>query len=164
MSCIVIYFSKSGTTKAVATEISRQLNCDTQPIVPAKRYSRLFLKCLFRAYSEKRDKALPKLKGLINLELYDTIILGYPVWMGTCPRIMYSFIKAQRIRGKQIIPFCTYRGSAGSGDKDLMNEFPDLTWRGVLAVKASKAKNCSAEVAAFIEKQKLVKNSGEAPK
>ncbi|MBQ9358082.1 MAG: hypothetical protein IJT95_00885 [Abditibacteriota bacterium] len=164
MSCIVIYYSKSGTTKAVATELSRQLNCDTQAIVPAKRYSRLFLKCLFRAYREKRDNALPKLKGLINLELYDTILLGYPVWMGSCPRVLFSFIKAQRITGKQIIPFCTYRGSAGTGDKDLMNEFPNLTWRGVLAVKASHAKNCSGEVAAFIEKQKLVKNSGEERK
>ncbi|MBO4548635.1 MAG: hypothetical protein J5758_05395 [Abditibacteriota bacterium] len=155
MNPIVIYYSRTGTTKAVAKEISRQLNCDTQVIVPAKRYSRFFLKCLFRAYKEKRDGVWPLLKSKLNLSLYDTIILGYPVWCGSAPRILHSFLKAQKIQGRTIIPFCTYRGDAGTGNDDLMNAFPDNVWKGGMAVRSRNANNCSEEVARFILKNGL---------
>ncbi len=155
MNCIVIYFSRRGHTKAVATEISRQLNCDTKDIVPAKWYSGFYMRCLIRSYKEKRDGILPPIRGKLNLSLYDTIILGFPVWWGSAPRVIFSFMKSHKIQGRRIIPFCTYKGSAANADKDLTEAFPDNEWRGLFAVKSAKAKRCSKEVEEFIKKHNL---------
>ncbi len=66
-----------------------------------------------RANLEQQDEnARPALTPLtVNLDDYDTILLGYPIWWGTLPKIIYTFAETYDLSGKTILPFCTSGGS-----------------------------------------------------
>ena len=55
---------------------------------------------------------------LVNMDEFDTIILGYPIWWGLAPRIIETFLESYDLEGKTIIPFCTSGGS-GMGNSDV---------------------------------------------
>ena len=152
--CIVIYFSRSGKTEAVANEISRCLNCETLRIKPAKRYSRFYPKVLLRAYIERRNNIFPKISktSMPNLSMYDTIIIGYPIWAEEAPRIIYSFLAANKFKNKKIIPFCTYSYKPGNHDDKLAAKFKNNIWLGSLEVKAKNASRCKNQVEEFVRK------------
>ena len=71
--------------------------------------------------SEENDLGkieIPEYKN-INIRKYNVIILGFPIWYGEAPRLIYKFIKDENLDNKIIIPFCT---SAGSDDIDVVEQ------------------------------------------
>ncbi len=114
---IVVYFSATGTTKALAETIAETANADIFEIVPEVTYTSDDLNynnddC--RANREMNDKnARPAIaEGIDNLDDYDTIFLGYPIWWGTMPRIINTFLDTYDLSDKTIMPFCTSGGSS----------------------------------------------------
>ena len=111
----VVYFSATGTTKTIAEKIANESNSDIIEIIPKEKYSSSDLNynsdC--RANREQNDsKARPEIKNKIDISKYDTIYLGYPIWWGTNPKIILTFLDTYDLTGKTIIPFCT-SGSSG---------------------------------------------------
>lgn len=113
---LVVYFSGTGNTKAAANRIAARTGCRVYEIVPAEPYSAADLDyndldC--RAYRERNDEACrPAIAGeALDLSDYDTVILGYPIWFGTLPRILETFLDAYDLSGKTVLPFCTSGGS-----------------------------------------------------
>ena len=72
-----------------------------------------------RATQEQNDPdARPEISGSVeNMEQYEIVFLGYPIWWGQAPRIMNTFIESYDFDGKTVVPFCT-SGSSGFGSSD----------------------------------------------
>lgn len=119
---LVVYYSATGSTKAVAEEIAKNLNTDTFELVPEKPYTSADLNWNdenSRVSSEhsdesKREVALVK-STPDNWEQYDTVYVGYPIWWGIAAWPVNGFVKANDFTGKTVIPFCT-SASSGMGE------------------------------------------------
>lgn len=74
-----------------------------------------------RANREQNDdSARPAISGSVgNMDEYDVVFLGYPIWWGRAPKIVYTFLESYDLSGKTIVPFCTSGGS-GMGGEDIL--------------------------------------------
>lgn len=129
----VVYFSATGTTKEVARIIAGTLNTEAVEIIPEDAYSSDDLdynndNC--RANKEMNDdSARPAIKNDLSAVMdCDSIYIGYPIWWGTAPRIIQTFLEAYDLSGKTVYTFCT---SGGSGVEksvsDLQKLYKDVT-------------------------------------
>ena len=121
---LVVYFSATGTTRSLAEYAAEILNADIYEIVAEDSYTEADLAYYTngRADQEQNDaSARPAISGNVeNMEQYDTIILGYPIWHGQAPRIISTFLENYDFSGKTVIPFCTSHSSGiGSSADDL---------------------------------------------
>lgn len=121
---LVVYFSATGTTKLLAEYAAEILNADLYEIVPEDPYTEEDLAYYTngRADQEQNDPdARPTISGGVeNMDEYDTIILGYPIWHGQAPRIISTFLESYDFSGKMIVPFCTSHSSGiGSSASNL---------------------------------------------
>ena len=121
---LVVYFSWSGNTQSVATEIQNQTGADVFRLVPVESYTDDYDALLEIAQEEQRNGARPKISGSIeNFENYEVIYLGYPNWWGDMPMILYSFLDDYDLSSKTIIPFVT---SGGSGFSDTISTIKSM--------------------------------------
>lgn len=121
---LVVYFSCTGTTELVAEYMTEILGADSYRIVPENPYTEADLAYYTngRADQEQNDPDVrPAISGGVeNMDTYDTIILGYPIWHGQAPRIISTFLESYDFSGKTIIPFCTSHSSGiGSSASNL---------------------------------------------
>ncbi len=121
---LVIYFSATGTTKKVASNIAEVANASLAEIVPKEPYTDADLEYTVdscRANQEQNDEtARPAIKKTIDVSKYDTIYLGYPIWWNDVPKIILTFLDTHDLEGKKIIPFCT------SGSSEIKNSTQTL--------------------------------------
>lgn len=117
---LVVYFSATGNTKAVAETLAGLQGADLYEIVPEQPYTDEDLNYNdrnTRATAEQNDPdARPAIQGSItDFEQYDVVYVGYPIWWGDMPRILYTFFDTYDFGGKTIAPFCTSGSSGLSG-------------------------------------------------
>ncbi len=133
-STLVAYFSATGNTEEIAQHLQTILGASLYEIIPAKPYSDDDLDynasdC--RANQEQNDPSVrPAIDGSVeNMDGYDVILLGYPIWWGEAPRIISTFLESYDFTGKTIVPFCT-SGSSGIGGsaEHLTVLAADATW------------------------------------
>lgn len=119
---LVVYFSATGTTEPLAESAVEILDADIYEIVPEQPYTEEDLAYYTngRADQEQNDpNARPAILGSIeNMDDYDTLILGYPIWHGQAPRIISTFLESYDFSGKTIIPFCTSHSSGIGSSTD----------------------------------------------
>lgn len=121
---LVVYFSWSGNTRAVAESIQTQTGSDVFEIVPSESYTDDYNELLDLAQEEQQNDARPAISGsLEGIENYETIYLGFPNWWGDMPMIIYSFLDEYDLSGKTIAPFCT---SGGSGFSDSIDTIKNM--------------------------------------
>ena len=122
---LVVYFSNTGNTKTIAEYISEELGADLFEIIPAVPYTSADLDyndSSSRSTIEQNDSSSrPEIANTVeNMEQYDTISLGYPIWWGRAPQIISTFLESYNFDGKTIVPFCTSASSGiGSSDTNL---------------------------------------------
>lgn len=114
---LVAYFSVTNTTEGVAEHIANGLHADIYEIVPEDPYTDADLNYNddnSRTTIEMNDPAArPKISGSVeNMEQYDVVFIGYPIWWGDAPRIVSTFMESYDFSGKTIVPFCTSGSSA----------------------------------------------------
>lgn len=110
---LVLYYSQTGATKAVAEELQKQLGADIEAIEAEQPYDGDFQQTIERCQKEMAEGVFPTLKPIkANLDSVDIIFLGYPVWFGTYAPPVASLLKNQTFEGKKIVTFCTF-GSGG---------------------------------------------------
>ena len=119
---LVAVFSASGVTKLVGREIARTSGGDFFEIVPAEKYTSAdlnYMNSRSRSSVEMNDtSARPEIANKVSdMDSYDTVIIGFPIWWGVAPRIIETFLESYDFSGKTIIPFCTSGGS-GVGRSD----------------------------------------------
>lgn len=116
---LVAYFSATNTTKGIARHIANGLKADLYEIIPEDSYTDADLDYNddnSRTTLEMKDSdARPAISGSVkNMEQYDIVFIGYPIWWGDAPRIVSTFMESYDFSGKTIVPFCT-SGSSGIG-------------------------------------------------
>lgn len=126
---LVAYFSATNTTEGVAEHIANGLNADLYEIVPEEPYTDADLNYNdnnSRSTIEMNDpSARPAISGSVeNMEQYDIVFIGYPIWWGEAPRIVSTFMESYDFSGKTIVPFCT---SGGSGIGSSASNLEQLT-------------------------------------
>ena len=124
----VIYFSCTGSTRTAAERIRDMTGADLYELTPEQPYTSQDLSYnndACRASQEQKDPAArPRIAGQpLDLSQYGTIYLGYPIWWGTAPRIINTFLDTYDLTGKTIRPFCT---SGSSGISTSVNEARSL--------------------------------------
>lgn len=131
---LIAYFSATNNTEGVANHLADILNADLYEIVPETPYTSDDLNynntnC--RANRQQNDaSARPAISGSVdNMEQYDVIFLGYPIWWGQAPKIISTFLETYDLSGKTIVPFCT-SGSSGIGSSatNLHSLTGNATW------------------------------------
>ena len=127
---LVVYFSRTGenynvgnvevgNTAMVASYIKEYLNADSFEIVPVEKYPDNYDECTKLASDEQKNNARPQIENKIdNFDGYDTVFVGYPIWWGDLPMIMYTFMEDYDFDGKKVIPFNTHEGSGDAGTYD----------------------------------------------
>lgn len=153
---LVVYFSATGNTKAVAETLTELTGADIYEIVPEQPYTDEDLNYndrTTRATVEQNDPdARPAIQGSItDFEQYDVIYVGYPIWWGDMPRILYTFFDAYDFSGKTIAPFCTSGGSGLSGTPATIAELETgATVLDGLHVSDSDADNAESQVSEWL--------------
>lgn len=124
---LIAYFSRTGenynvgnvevgNTAIMASYMKEYLNADSFEIVPVNKYPDSYDECLKVATKEKEEDARPAIESkLDDISKYDTIFIGYPIWWGEIPQIVYTFMEEYDLSGKTIIPFNTHEGSGDAG-------------------------------------------------
>jgi len=131
---LVAYFSATGTTEGVAEHIANGLNVDIYEIIPEEPYTDADLNYNdnnSRSTIEMNDpSSRPAISGsLENMEQYDIVFIGYPIWWGEAPRIVSTFVESYDFSGKTVVPFCTSGGSGvGSSATNLEQLTSGATW------------------------------------
>lgn len=132
---LVAYFSCTNTTKGIAERIASGTDGTLYAIEAADPYTVEDLKYYTngRADREQADPdCRPAIAGEVaDMEQYDTVFLGYPIWHGQAPRIISTFLERYDFSGKTLIPFCTSHSSGiGSSDTSLHPLTSDTTtWK-----------------------------------
>ena len=109
---LIAYFSAQGTTKKVAENLSIVIKSDLYEIKPEIEYTKEDLKWTdenARSSIEcKNEDSRPKLKDKnANIEKYDIILIGFPIWWHIAPPIINTFLEMYNFKGKKIILFGT---------------------------------------------------------
>ena len=131
---LVSYFSASGTTKNVAQKLARTLKADLFEIEPETPYTTSDLN-----WNDKQSRSTIEMEDLnvrpgiarkvSNLENYDRIVLGFPVWWYTAPRIINTFLEENDLTNKRIYIFVTSGGSSSEGSmENLKKSYPNLNF------------------------------------
>lgn len=132
---LVVYFSCTNTTKGIADRIVEVTDAATWRINPEVAYTSEDLNynnSSSRANREQNDpSARPAIKGKCeNLADYNVVFLGYPIWWGKAPKVIFTFLESHNLAGKTIIPFCTSHSSGiGSSDTDLHRLAAGAEWK-----------------------------------
>ena len=113
---LIVYFSDSGNTERVANTIQGLVGGDMARIESVIPYPKSKTDKTYVAKREQESDARPEYHDLgVNVADYDVVFLGYPIWWGKMPMIMYTFLENNDFYGKVIVPFTTY-GTSGIGD------------------------------------------------
>ncbi|MDE6471664.1 MAG: aldo/keto reductase [Clostridia bacterium] len=130
---LIAYFSCTNTTEEIAKHIKTETNGTLYEIIPEVPYTADDLKYYTngRADKEQADpSARPAINGKVeNMEKYDVVFLGYPIWHGQAPRIISTFLESYDFTDKTIVPFCTSHSSGiGNSDTNLHSLAPNADW------------------------------------
>lgn len=151
-NALVVYFSRTGNTEAVAQEIASQTDAQVFEIVPEEAYPEDYDAMLEVAQQEQDQQAHPNLaQDIEGIEDYDMIYLGYPIWYSDMPMIMYTVLDQYDFSGKTIAPFCTSGGSGLSQTVETIQEMePDTHVTEGLSISGSEAQDCADAVSQWL--------------
>lgn len=126
---LVVYYSASGNTKAVAETIADAAGADLFEIVPVEPYTDADLDWTddnSRVTKEHEDESLRDVEltttEVPDWDSYDTVFIGYPIWWGIAAWPVDNFVKANDFTGKTVIPFCTAASSGIGQSGELLEE------------------------------------------
>ena len=134
MKKLVAYFSASGVTKRAAEHLAKVAGADLFEIKPAAPYTRADLD-----WTNKKSRSSVEMNNpdsrpeiaerLSNMEDYDTVFIGFPIWWYVAPTIINTFVESYDFTGKTIIPFATSGGSGmGKTEEVLKSICPRANW------------------------------------
>ena len=154
-NAIVLYYSQTGNTAYVAQEIADQMGADIEKIVPVHPYDTGFIATIELCLKEREEGMVTEIEPLTaDLSNYSVIFIGYPVWFGTYAPPIATFLDQTDLRGKLIVPFCTF-GSGGleSSVRDMTEKLPsdDVMVLSGYGVRAARLDAVPYEVDQFLK-------------
>lgn len=151
---LVAYFSASGVTAKVAERLAETIGADIFAIEPEVPYTKADLDWMDKASRSTIEMNDPSSRPAIarkrdNMEDYDTIFVGFPIWWYVAPTIINTFLESYDLTGKTIIPFATSGGSGmGKTNEKLL---PSCKGATLLEGKVLKADVSVAELDKWVD-------------
>lgn len=148
---IVVYYSQSGTTKAVAQLLQAKTNADILEIQSAVPYDDDF-QAIVDAYVQEMKQGITReiVPVQVDMANYDTLYIGFPVWCGNAAGPMENFLRNVDLKGKTIVPFCTF-GSGGNTSIDQLKQLqPEASYTDWYGVRADRLAKADAELDTFL--------------
>ena len=155
---LVAYFSRAdenynvgtidkGNTQIIAEYIASEVGADSFHIETVTPYPADYDECCDVAKQELADKARPEIKGGVeNMEQYDIVFLGYPIWWGDMPMAVYTFMDNYDFSDKVVIPFNTHEGSGESGTYSAIGSYlPNAQVLDGMAIQGKTAQEFSSD-------------------
>ena len=139
---------KVGNTKIVADYISEITGADQFEIVTHKYDGMAYKPLCDLAQEEQYADARPAFEGkLEDLDRYDVIFVGGPVWWGTWPQVMFTFFDTYDLNGKTLYPFTTHEGSGlGNCVSDLRKAYPNADVKKGFSLYGHEVRSAKSKV------------------
>lgn len=151
---LVIYYSQTGTTKAVAEKIQKETGADIELIEAVQAYDGTFNETIARSQQEMNAGTTPEIKPIkSDLSKYKVVFLGYPVWMGTYALPVATFLKenADALKGVKVVTFCTFgSGGLNTSTDDMKEALPGSQVVEGYGVRTARIDAIDAEVDEFL--------------
>ena len=151
---LVAYFSASGVTAKVAENLADAIGADIFEIQPEVPYTKADLNWMDKKSRSTIEMSNPNSRPAIaakrdNMDEYDTIFVGFPIWWYVAPTIINTFLESYNLKGKTIIPFATSGGSGmGKTNEKLA---PSYTGAKLLHGKVFNSYSSKADLSAWVE-------------
>lgn len=131
---LVTYFSCTNTTKGVAEKLANEIGADLKEIKPEVPYTNADLNWQdrnSRSTIESKDKTTRPaiIKDIENMQDYDVVFVGYPIWWYGAPTIINTFLESYDFSGKTIIPFATSGGSGIGNLEEIKVSSTNSNWK-----------------------------------
>lgn len=149
---LVVYYSQTGNTRAVARHIRDLTGGDLVELVPVTPYPDDYTATTQQAKRELQSGYKPPLRTKVeNIAAYDIICVGSPNWWSTVAGPVKTFFSDYDLSGKRLAPFITHGGGgAGRSVTDIGQWCPQASVADALVVNGYKAASSRAEVAAWL--------------
>lgn len=139
---LIAYFSETGNTDKLAQIIHEQTGGELfriEPVTPYPTGDALF----DYTKNEQDNDERPEIAGTVeNMEQYDTVFIGYPIWWYEVPQIIKTFLDEYDLSGKTIVPFNTHEGSRDGGTyRYIAQQEPDVTVLEGLPIRGGDMQN-----------------------
>ena len=146
---------KVGNTKIVADYISEITGADQFEIVTHKYDGMKYTPLTELAQEEANNNERPPFEGTLeNLDLYDTIFIGGPIWWGTYPMVMFTFFDTYDLNGKTIYPFTTHEGSGlGNVVSDIRRAYPKANVQKGFSIYGHEVRTNKAKVEKWLNER-----------
>lgn len=150
---LIAYYSRTGNTRNVAQEIQKNVGGDLFEIKTTNAYPEEYQATTEQAKTEKNNNFRPQLATQVaDFSSYDVVFVGYPIWWGTMPMGVFSFLEQNNFAGKTVIPFCTHGGSGlGESISDIKKTLPQANVLSGLAVRGSESSRSQTEIANWLK-------------
>ena len=144
---LVTYFSASRVTESTATNLQTMLNCDIYEIKPKDKYTNADLN-----WNNKQSRSCLEMNDLsyrpemikddLNIDNYDTILIGFPIWWNLAPTIINTFIESYDLTNKDIYIYATSGGSSiNNSYQQLVKQYPSLNFKAGMLTNNQRSLN-----------------------
>lgn len=156
---LIVYYSKTGNTGAMAAQIQQFAGGDIVEIVPVEAYPEDYSATTKQAKKEIEDGFRPPIKTKIeNLAQYETVFVGTPNWWSTIAPPVATFLAEHDLSGKRVVPFVTHGSGGLAKTVEAIKELcPDSIVLEAKALPGGKVKDAKDEVEAWLENLELAK-------
>lgn len=160
---LIVYFSRSGNTRALAEQIQAATGGQLVELEPVAPYPQDYQATVNRAKPELASGYCPPLKNEIrNLGAYDVVLLGSPSWGGSIAPPVRTFLSEYDLSGKTVAPFMTHGGSGlGRAPEDIKTLASHATVAEGLAVSGRRVHDARNEVTVWISELGLKQMQGD---
>ena len=142
-----------GNTEVVAEKIAELTGGDLYKIEEEEPYPYKYDDCLRRSRREDENNEHPALKAgmRLNMDDYDTVYIGFPIWYRTYPRVVASFLDAYDFSNKKIRPFCTNdEGTFGISLLEMQSVLKGAEFTDGLAIRGVDVNNADERIKVFV--------------
>lgn len=167
---LIVYFSRTGYnypnqwleighTARIAGYIAELTGCDKFEIIPEVPYPDNYQETVAIAREEYDNNARPTIRNKIeNIDKYDTIFIGSPIWHGAVPMIIHTFYESYNLSSKTLVPFTTHAGSGlGDSERVARSYYPNNTILSGLAVQGTNSANARDDVERWLKRIGVIK-------
>ncbi len=154
---LVTYFTRSDNTRVIAEILKRALGADLFQIRPARPYPEDYKETVEQARQERDRGFEPALATRVgDITSYDTLFLGFPIWGGTAPPIIRSFLSAHDLADKMIHPFITHGGyGEGNSAEVLSRHIPAARLQKAFIMEADQERRTINQVNNWLGAQRI---------
>ncbi len=158
---LVLYYSQTSNTKTVAQEIAKRMNADIEEITLVNPYDGDFQATIDRCLQEREQGIIPEINPIkSNIQKYETIFIGYPVWFGTYAPPIAALLNQIDLSGKTVFPFCTFgSGGLSSSAQDLAQKLPNSRIPTAYGIRAARLAAMPNEVDQFLKENQLIEGN-----